>query len=118
MVNKLYSSVTGTASLDVREPGVITGITISWQTPAAATVKIEVSFNSTAQFAVNDSTGILAAMNGPSAMGASGHLTIPMNELVDAGERLYLHTEGSPVISVVIYTQTAGTAARVPARRR
>ncbi len=118
MINKLFSTVTGTVSLDIREPGSITAIMISAQVPTAVTAEIEVSFNSTAQFQTNDATGILASVNLPAVIGAQANVVLQLSEPVDAGERIYLHISGSPRTSATIVTSTTGSPGRVPARRR
>jgi hypothetical protein len=118
MINKLYASVTGTVSLDFRDSGVLTSIVISAQTPTAVTAQIEVSFNSTAQFQTNDATGVLASVNLPAVIGATGNLTVPLNEPIDAGERIYLHTSSGVMVSALLVSTTAGAPSRVAPRRR
>ncbi len=119
MVNKLYLSITGSASLDMRESGTITAIEISTQSPTAVTNQIEVGFNSAAQFQTNDATGVLASVNVPSVIAASVNVVIPLSEAVDAGERLYLHQSAGGMTSVVIYSIPGGPpSTRLPARRR
>jgi hypothetical protein len=119
MVNKLFSTVTGTVSLDIRETGILNSVVISAQVPTATTAEVELSFNSTGQTLTNDATGVLASMNLPAVIGGSGHVHIQMNEPVDAGERIYLHTTGSPRCSVTLYSTPTGQAsARATVRRR
>ncbi len=118
MIQKLHSTTTGTVSLDIRETGVLTQLVLTCQIPTASQAQIEVSFNSTAQFSTNDATGVLATMNLGPSIGNAGHVSITLEEPVDAGERIYLHTSASAVSTALLVTRPSAPAASRPVARR
>jgi hypothetical protein len=111
MVYKLYVSTAATvglAALDIREDDVITGVALSVSSGAA----VEVSFSSSPSLTTND---VSAAIFG-SASG-SELSSPPMNVVVSAGERIYLHT-ASTTGDATAYIYTAGKGDSRPATRR
>ncbi len=112
MIYKLAVSITATpglASLDIREDDHITGFVLTNTSAGAASI----SFGSTSQFAVNDTTSEIVSIPGGVDHAAVSGMKIP----VSAGERIYLHVEsGSGTVVAMLYTD--GKSERPSPRRR
>jgi hypothetical protein len=112
MIYKLAVSTAasiGLASLDIREDDHITGFVLTNTSAAAASI----SFGSTSQFAVNDTTAEIVSIPGGVDHAAVSGMKIP----VSAGERIYLHVDsGSGTVVAMLYTD--GKAEGRPAPRR
>lgn len=103
MFNRMYNTAAGTVSIDFRDSGKITGLTVTMNNAAAGVNNWELSFNSAPQYATNDTTGTVAT--GQVATGGQftqhfGPLDIP----VEVGERFYLHQSAAGYANCVVHT--------------
>lgn len=114
MVNTLYLSTAGTASLDFRDKGTITGICIMWKDVAVGAG--EVSFNSSSSLTTNDTTGVIAGVLSNATAVANGQY-FPLQEPVDVGERIFLHVTGA-LNETRVFIMTDSAPSRPSTRRR
>jgi hypothetical protein len=115
MVNKLFLSLAGTASLDFRDNGKITAVSVSWS--GGGSGGWELSFNSSSQISTNDATGTILNGTIPSAAASNGFASLLMNETVDAGERVFLHLTGVGAAATATIITDSATVKASPRRR-
>jgi hypothetical protein len=111
-INTLYANAAGTVSIDMRDAGRIKGILVLSNMAAAGSV--EVSFNSSSQSTTTDTTGVICGLLNQAGTGQSVY--IDLDEPVDVGERIYMHTTGISAVRAFIYTDSA-TVKASPRRR-
>jgi hypothetical protein len=113
MVHKLYSALIGATSLEIRNAGQILGLFVSIANTGAGVHNWEVSFLSSGNYLVNDTSGVLAA--GFLGAGQSANVFIQTNEPIEQGERLFLHTTTTAATDIFVFTDALTTK---PAVRR
>lgn len=105
-VYKLYGATVqdNVANLDIQEDGIIEGCLMSMGPDLDAdgeNMMMEVSFSSVSGFTNNDTRASLCGCRSQNGLLTSGaincaiNLYVPMNTPVSAGERMYLHTNGT-----------------------
>jgi len=115
VVQKIQTVTTiaaGSISVDVRADGILRGVQIA----STHATGVEVSFASTSSFLTNDTASSLIGIVNNTTI-SSPPLEIP----VQAGERVYLHWDGSAAAAkagVWLYIDEAGGDRRPAPRRR
>lgn len=128
-IYKLHSSVIGDAAaqIDVRVDGRLEGVLISMSGDADADnefVQCEIGFGSTNGFISNDTNNSIAGARLQNSMLTSGAIRssivqhVPCNVRVEAGERIFLHTDASGLASFTVWLYVDDGSENKTSRRR